>query len=84
MDSAIKGNVNGNHIKQYGKKWPWKNQQFKNKDQVFVGKNSILGIKNQSFRIKTQSFTADETKISNKRGKKNLRRIFIQDSIFQG
>ena len=40
---AIKGNVNGNHMKQQGKKWPRENQQFKDNDRVFVSKNSILG-----------------------------------------
>ena len=35
LDSAIEENFNGNHMGLEGGKWPWKNQQFKNKDQSF-------------------------------------------------
>ena len=42
MDSAIKGNINGNHVKKQRKKWPWENQQFEDKDRVFVSQDSIL------------------------------------------
>ena len=43
LDSAIKGNVNGNQMKQKGKKWPWENLQFKDKDRVFFGQDLIHG-----------------------------------------
>lgn len=33
LSSAIKENFNGNHMGLQGGKWPWKNQQFKNKDR---------------------------------------------------
>ena len=36
MDSAIKGNFNGDHMKQQEKRWHWKNQQSKDEDRVFI------------------------------------------------
>ena len=42
MNLAIKGTVNGNHMKQQGKKWHWENQELKDKDRVFVRQDSIL------------------------------------------
>ena len=35
LDSTIEENFNGNHMGLEGRKWSWKNQQFKNKDQSF-------------------------------------------------
>ena len=42
MNLAIKENFDGNHIGLQGRKWPWKDQQFKTKDQS-------LGLKGEGY-----------------------------------
>ena len=48
LDSTIEENFNGNHMGLQGKKWPWKNQQFKNKDRS-LGADTTK-ISNQSYK----------------------------------